>query len=119
MRLGRNPSAIVDVFGSSPRLAFNLPTIFGLITILVGATAGVLVELNMRSEFSEAEMNAHKTAYILLHNFEQTVEPIDSPAREHSTPPTTGIPPPPKSMISCAPEHTPLHRPAGGCGQGR
>ncbi|WP_198018872.1 ATP-binding protein [Azorhizobium doebereinerae] len=55
---------------------------FLAIVLLVEAipfgTATVLTELNIQAEFREARENAQKTAYLLLHNFEQTVEPIDS-----------------------------------------
>ncbi|WP_188583335.1 ATP-binding protein [Azorhizobium oxalatiphilum] len=41
-------------------------------------TAWVLTQLNTRAEYREAEINAQKTAYILLHNFDQTIEPVES-----------------------------------------
>ncbi|BAF87164.1 sensor protein [Azorhizobium caulinodans ORS 571] len=78
MRLAATRRAISEIFDGSYQLAINLFVIFLLIAALVGGTAAVLVELNLRSEIEEAELNAQKTAYILLHNFEQTVEPIDA-----------------------------------------
>lgn len=63
--------------------AFNsVPVILMLLAILLGAipfaAAVSLYALHSRAERHEAEVNASKTAALLLRSFEQSIEPIDS-----------------------------------------
>lgn len=78
MRLAAIRAQASQLFGGSLNLALKFLLVFLAIEAIPFGTAWVLTELNVRSEYREAEQSAQKTAYILLHNFEQTVEPIDS-----------------------------------------
>ncbi len=78
MRLAALRESIRQFFGSSLRQVWKAVLILLAVEAIPFGIATVLTELNQRSEYQEAEQNAQKTGYILLHNFEQTVEPIDS-----------------------------------------
>lgn len=75
MSSNREPGVVQGLFNPVTLL---LAALLILVGCLPFAAAVMLYTLHSRAELSEAEVNAAKTATLLLRSFEQTIEPIDS-----------------------------------------
>ncbi|MGU3492820.1 ATP-binding protein [Xanthobacteraceae bacterium A53D] len=77
LSLAKGSSRLLAGKGLMDRILRLLLVIVVVETIPLG-TAFVLSEINLRAQYHEAESNAQRTAYILLQNFDQSVEPVES-----------------------------------------